>query len=174
MRTPTSLINRPRRAAATAGALLAVSAATAMAVAVGTAAAAEPGRCVTTVNVRAEPTIGSAVVGQCAAGTAVQVGDEQNGFVELAELGGWAAAQYVAVDGGADAPAPTPAAAGDTPVPPADDPAPAQKVVVDGVDRTPADGQDADGIGARSSRTWTDEDGTTHRETTWSPGTSAD
>ena len=39
MPVPTSLVNRPGRAAATAGALLATSAAVAMAVAVGTAAA---------------------------------------------------------------------------------------------------------------------------------------
>jgi hypothetical protein len=175
MPVPTSLINRPGRAVATAGALLATSAVVAMALAVGTAAADEPGRCVTNVNVRAEPSLSSTIVGRCQAGTAVQVDEQRDGFVHLAELGGWAAAQYVAVDGAAPAPAPAAAPAGDAPAPPpagqeADpagvEQAPAQqRVVVDGVDRTPADGDDATGIGSRTTRTWVDEDGATHTET---------
>jgi hypothetical protein len=177
MAMPTSLVNRPDRAAATAGALLAASTATAMALAAGTAAADEPGRCVTDVNVHAEPVISAPVVGRCAAGTAVQVGEEQDGFVHLAELGGWAAGQYVTVDGAAPAPAPTAAPAGHPPAPPAGDQAtgPATGPATDadraadgadGVDRTPADGDDATGIGARTTRGRVD-DGATHAETTW-------
>jgi hypothetical protein len=177
MPVPTSLIDRPGRAAVTAGVLLAASAAAAMALAVGTASAAAPGRCTTDVNVRTEPAVTAPVVGRCAEGTAVQVGEERDGFVQLAELGGWAAAQYVARD---DVPVPAPA--GDAPAPPAADAGPtaegttsatrpaSQQVVVDGVDRTPADDQDATGIGATTTRTWVDADGATHTLTTTSTG----
>jgi SH3 domain-containing protein len=179
MPLPTSLIDRPGRAAATAGALLATSAAVAMALAVGTAAADEPGRCVTNVNVRAEPSPTSRIVNRCQAGTAVQVGETRDGFVRLDEFRGWASAQYVAVDGATPAPAPAAAPAGDAPAPPAADDAagdpagddqaetrtPAQqRVVVDGVDRTPAE-DDATGIASRTTRTLVDQDGATHTET---------
>jgi hypothetical protein len=143
-----------------------------MALAVGTAAADVPGRCATNVNVRAEPDITSTIVNRCQAGTAVQVGEERNGFVRLPELGGWAAEDYVAVDAVAPTTTPVPAPAGDAPATPAADTAatadegttgggtvvtpPRQEVVVNGVDRTPTDSDDARGIAARSSRTTTD------------------
>jgi Bacterial SH3 domain len=164
MPTPLPSIRRPGPAAATAGVLIAAGAAVTMAVAVGTAAADTPGRCVTNVNVRAEPDITSSIVGRCQAGTAVQVGPERNGFVQLSELHGWAAADYVAVDGATPTPAPAPA--GDAPTPPAPDTSdgtytdengttvtpPRQKVVVNGVEQTPAEGDDARGIYNRTSR----------------------
>jgi hypothetical protein len=98
MMSPTSLLDRPARAAALAATVLAVSASAS--VALGTAAAAdEPGRCTANVNVREEPNVDSRIVALCEAGTAVQVGETRDGFVHLAELGGWSAEQYVAVDG---------------------------------------------------------------------------
>jgi uncharacterized protein YraI len=105
MKAPTSLVNRPGRAAAVAGAVLAVSAGAAMAIAAGTASAEEPGRCTDNVNVREEPTADARIVGLCEAGKQVKIGERQGDFVRLAELGGWAAAQYVSVDGPAESPA---------------------------------------------------------------------
>ena len=111
MKAPTSLLNRPGRAAAVAGAVLAVSAGAAMAIAAGTASAEEPGRCTDNVNVREEPAADARIVALCEAGKQVKVGERQGDFVKLAELGGWAAAQYVSVDGAG--PAEAPAAGGD-------------------------------------------------------------
>lgn len=111
MKAPTSLlVNRPGRAAAVAGAVLAVSAGAAMAIAAGTASAEEPGRCTDNVNVRAEPTADARIVALCEAGKQVKIGERQGDFVQLTDLGGWAVAQYVTVDGASPAESP---AAGD-------------------------------------------------------------
>lgn len=117
-------IRRPGRAVAAVGAVVAVSATTLMALLAGNAAAAEPGKCVQNVNVRAAPDIGSRIVGLCEAGTAVQVGETRNGFVRLLDLGGWSAQEFVSVNGAAPA-APAPAATTPAPAAPASRPAPA-------------------------------------------------
>jgi hypothetical protein len=125
MKAPTTLLNRPGRAAAVVGAVVAVSATTLMALVAGTAAASEPGRCVENVNVRAEPDVASRIVAMCEAGTEVQVGETRNGFVRLTDLGGWSAQEYVSVNGAAPA-APAdraPAAPDTTPAPSDRDPA---------------------------------------------------
>jgi hypothetical protein len=105
MKAPTSLFDRPGRATAVAGAVIAVSATAAVALASGTAAADEPGRCTTNVNVRSEPDTASRIVALCEAGTEVQVGESRAGFVRLTNLGGWAAQEYVSVNGEPPAPA---------------------------------------------------------------------
>lgn len=97
-------LHRPGRVAAAAGAVVAVSATTLMAIVAGNASAAEPGRCVDNVNVRQSPDINSPIVALCEAGTAVQVGETQNDFVQLLDLGGWAAAEFVSVNGAEPAP----------------------------------------------------------------------
>lgn len=116
------LLPRPGRSAAVTGAVLAIGATASMALAAGTAAADVPGRCTSDVNVRSAPDLDAEVVGLCAAGTAVQVAEARDGFVHLPGLGGWSAAQYVAVDGTppagpasapAQKPVPTPAAGRD-------------------------------------------------------------
>jgi uncharacterized protein YraI len=91
-------LQRPGRTAAVVGAVVAVSATTLMGFA-GTALARVPGTCTETVNVRAEPSIDSRIVAVCEAGTAVETGTTRNGFVRLMDLGGWASAQYVSIDG---------------------------------------------------------------------------
>ncbi|WP_219416443.1 SH3 domain-containing protein [Pseudonocardia nigra] len=110
MKAPTTILGRPGRAAATLGAVVAVSAAGAMALVAGTAAADEPGRCTDNVNVRAEPDITSQIVALCEAGTEVQTGEIRDGFIQLTDLGGWAHRDYIAIDGpvapAQDAPAP--------------------------------------------------------------------
>ncbi|MFD1529820.1 SH3 domain-containing protein [Pseudonocardia aurantiaca] len=98
MTTPTSLLNRPGRVAAVVGAVLAASAATTVAF-VATASADEPGRCIANVNVREKPDMNSRIVALCEAGTEVQVGETRDGFVQLTNLGGWSAQQYVTVNG---------------------------------------------------------------------------
>lgn len=103
MKAPTSLLNRPGRAAAAVGAVVAVSATAAMAIAAGTASADEPGRCTDNVNVRAEPNSEARIVALCEAGTEVKVAERQGNFVKLTDLAGWAAAQYVSVNGAAPA-----------------------------------------------------------------------
>jgi hypothetical protein len=98
MKAPTSLLNRPGRAAAVVGAVLAVSASATVAL-VATASADEPGRCIKNVNIREKPDVDSRIVALCEAGTQVQVGETRDGFVHLTNLGGWSAQQYVAVNG---------------------------------------------------------------------------
>ncbi|NMI00040.1 SH3 domain-containing protein [Pseudonocardia acidicola] len=88
-------VQRPGRAAAVVGGLVAVGAATAMALAAGTASAAEQGRCTDNVNVRAEPSDTARIVAVCQRGTEVTIGQKRNGFVELTNLHGWAIEQYV-------------------------------------------------------------------------------
>ena len=105
MKTPTSLFDRPGRAAAVVGAVVAVSATAAVALVTGTAAADEAGRCTENVNVRSEPDVTSRIVALCEAGTQVKVGEARDGFVQLTNLGGWAAQEYVSVNGRAPAPA---------------------------------------------------------------------
>jgi hypothetical protein len=105
MKAPTSLLNRPGRAAAVVGAVIAISA-TATVAFVATASADEPGRCLENVNVREQPNTDSRIVALCEAGTEVQVGETRDGFVHLTNLGGWSAQQYVAVNGRAPASAP--------------------------------------------------------------------
>src|SRR5688572_7017685 len=91
-------VQRPGRLAAVVGAVAAVSATSMLAI-VGGASAAEPGRCVETVNVREEPDINSPIVAVCEAGTEVMTGQSRNGFVQLSDLDGWAAQQYVSING---------------------------------------------------------------------------
>lgn len=91
-------LHRPGRAVAAVGAAVAVGAAT-LAVIAGTAAAAEPGRCIDNVNVRAEPSMDARILSVCQTGTDVEVGETRNGFVQLVDLGGWASAEFVSVDG---------------------------------------------------------------------------
>jgi Bacterial SH3 domain len=86
------------RAAAAVGALVAAGAAALVAVG-GVANAAGAGRCTDNVNVREEPDISSKIVAVCERGQAVQVGKTSDGFVQLTDLGGWAAQEYVSVDG---------------------------------------------------------------------------
>ena len=90
------------RAAAGVGALVAAGAVTLVVVG-GTANAAGTGRCTDNVNVRESPDITSEIVAVCERGQAVQVGQTQDGFVELTDLEGWAAQEYVSVDGHAPA-----------------------------------------------------------------------
>jgi hypothetical protein len=86
------------RAAAGVGALVAAGAMTIVVVG-GTANAAGTGRCTDNVNVREEPDITAQIVAVCERGQAVQVGKTQDGFVQLTDLDGWAAQEYVSVDG---------------------------------------------------------------------------
>ena len=90
------------RAAAGVGALVAAGAVTLVVVG-GTANAAGTGRCTDNVNVRESPDITSEIVAVCERGQAVQVGKTQDGFVQLTDLDGWAAQEYVSVDGRAPA-----------------------------------------------------------------------
>jgi hypothetical protein len=107
MKAPTSLFDRPGRAVAVVGAVVAVSATAAVALVAGTATATpaddESGRCTKNVNVRAEPDVTSRIVALCEQGTEVQVGESRGGFVQLTNLGGWAAQEYVSVNGQAPA-----------------------------------------------------------------------
>jgi hypothetical protein len=109
MKAPTSLFDRPGRATAVVGAVVAVSATAAVALLSGTATATpsaeQPGRCTKNVNVRAEPDTTSRIVALCEEGTAVKVGEARDGFLRLTNLGGWAAQEYVSVNGRAPAPA---------------------------------------------------------------------
>ena len=108
MKAPKSLFDRPGRAAAAVGAVVAVSATAAVALVSGTAIGApaeEPGRCTQNVNVRQEPDIGSQIVALCEAGSEVKVGESRAGFVRLTNLGGWAAQEYISVNGQPPAPA---------------------------------------------------------------------
>ena len=95
MKAPKSLFDRPGRAAAVVGAVVAVSATATVALLSGTATAApgvtEPGRCTKNVNVRAEPDIAAKIVALCEEGPAVPVGEARDGFLQLTTLGGWAA-----------------------------------------------------------------------------------
>lgn len=90
-------LQRPARVAALVGAVAAVGAATV--ITVGTASAAEPAKCVENVNVREQPRIDSRVVALCEAGTTVEAGEIRNGFVRLNDLGGWAAQEYISING---------------------------------------------------------------------------
>jgi uncharacterized protein YraI len=87
--------------------VVAVSATAAVALLSGTAAAtpeaAQPGKCTKNVNVRAEPDTDSRIVALCEQGTAVQVAESRDGFLRLANLGGWAAQEYISVNGRAPA-----------------------------------------------------------------------
>ncbi|WP_214371385.1 SH3 domain-containing protein [Pseudonocardia sp. H11422] len=94
-------LQRPGRAAAVVGGLVAVGATTMMALVAGTAGAAEPGRCTDNVNVRAEPSATARIISVCERGTEVSVGETRNGFVQLTNLRGWAAEEYVSVNGDA-------------------------------------------------------------------------
>jgi len=106
---PRLTIRRHGRKIAAAGALVAVGATTTMALVAGTASAAptatQPGKCIDNVNVRAEPSTTSKIVAVCDTGKAVQVAETRDGFVHLTDLKGWAAQEFVAVNG-KTAPAP--------------------------------------------------------------------
>lgn len=91
-------LQRPGRAAAVIGGLVAVSATTVMALVGGTASAAEQGRCTENVNVRAEPMATARIVDVCDRGTTVTLGERRNGFVQLPDFGGWAVEQYVSTN----------------------------------------------------------------------------
>jgi hypothetical protein len=95
------------RAAAGVGALVAAGAVTLVVVG-GTANAAGTGRCTDNVNVRESPDITSEIVAVCERGQSVQVGKTEDGFVQLTDLDGWAAQEYVSVDGRAPAAAARP------------------------------------------------------------------
>ena len=95
------------RAAAGVVALVAAGAVTLVVVG-GTANAAGTGRCTDNVNVREQPDITSEIVAVCERGQSVQVGKTQDGFVQLTDLDGWAAQEYVSVDGRAPASAARP------------------------------------------------------------------
>ena len=100
------------RSAAVAGAVVAVGAATLMGLTAGIASASGPGECTDNVNVRAEPRIDAPIVALCEAGTAVETGTVRNGFVEITDLGGWAAEEFISIDA---APASAPSSTGTTP-----------------------------------------------------------
>lgn len=112
MKAPKSLFDRPGRATAAVGAVIAVSATAAVALLSGTATATpsaeQPGRCTKNVNVRAEPDTTSRIVALCEEGTAVKVGEAREGFLRLTNLGGWAAQEYISVNGRAPAAAARP------------------------------------------------------------------
>ena len=97
-------LQRRGRVAAAVGGLVAAGAATVMVLA-GTASAAEQGRCTDNVNVRSQPSASASVVTVCRRGTDVTIGERRNGFVQLTNLNGWAAEQYVS--GGARSTAPS-------------------------------------------------------------------
>jgi Bacterial SH3 domain len=103
MKAPTSLFDRPGRATAVVGAVVAISATAAVALLAGTATAtpnaAQSGKCTKNVNVRAEPDTTSRIVALCEQGTAVQVAESRDGFLRLTNLGGWAAQEYISVNG---------------------------------------------------------------------------
>jgi hypothetical protein len=107
MKAPKSLFDRPGRATAVVGAVVAVSATAAVALLAGTATAtpnaAQAGKCTKNVNVRAEPDTTSRIVALCEQGTAVQVAESRDGFLRLTNLGGWAAQEYISVNGRAPA-----------------------------------------------------------------------
>ncbi|MCW0214884.1 MAG: SH3 domain-containing protein [Pseudonocardia sp.] len=88
-------LQRPGRAAAAVGGMVAVGAATLMALLSGTASAATAGTCTDNVNVRSEPSATAEIVAVCDRGTTVQIGEKRNGFVKLENLDGWASAKYV-------------------------------------------------------------------------------
>jgi uncharacterized protein YraI len=92
-------LQRPGRAAAAVGGVLAVGAAGLMAVLAGTASAATTGTCTDNVNVREEPAADADIVAVCDRGTEVEVGETRNGFVKLENLDGWAVKDYVKTDG---------------------------------------------------------------------------
>jgi hypothetical protein len=108
MKAPTSLFDRPGRATAVIGAVVAVSATAAVALLSGTATATpgadQSGKCTKNVNVRAEPDTGSRIVALCEEGTAVKIGESRDGFLRLTSLGGWAAQEYISVNGRVPAP----------------------------------------------------------------------
>jgi uncharacterized protein YraI len=130
-------IRRPGRAIAVVGALVAVGATTTMALVAGTASAAEPGRCTQNVNVRKAPDIQSAIVAVCQSGKEVQVADSKNGFVHLTDLGGWAAQEFVSVNGAAPA-APASRTTGTTAAPHATTPAPSARTTPSNSRRAPS------------------------------------
>ncbi|WP_433501971.1 SH3 domain-containing protein [Pseudonocardia halophobica] len=146
-------LQRPGRAAAAVGGVLAVGAAGLMAVLAGTASAATTGTCTDNVNVREEPAADADIVAVCDRGTEVEVGETRNGFVKLENLDGWAVKDYVKTDGTGTA-AETPDDAGLTPSRgDANDGAPETTPPASGTDSpenaAPAEGADgADGTGA--------------------------
>ena len=95
MKAPTTFEYRPGRRTAAVGAVVAIGVAGLMGLVAGTATAAPPGRCVENLNVRAEPDAAAPVVALCRARSETRLGATRGGFVELTDLGGWAALQYV-------------------------------------------------------------------------------
>lgn len=93
------MMARPGRTAAVVGAVVAFAAVTLMGMLAGSAAAATPGTCTDNVNVRAEPSMTARILSVCETGTAVTTGAVRNGFVRIENLDGWAAEDYIAVDG---------------------------------------------------------------------------
>jgi hypothetical protein len=95
MKAPTAFEYRPGRRTATVGAVVAIGVAGLMGLVAGTATAAPPGRCAENLNVRAEPDATAPVVAVCRARSETRLGATRGGYVELTDLGGWAALQYV-------------------------------------------------------------------------------
>jgi uncharacterized protein YraI len=93
------MMARPGRTAAVVGAVVAFAAVTLMGMLAGSASASTPGSCLENVNVRAEPTTDARIVALCEAGTAVTTGAVRNGFVRIENLGGWAAEEYIDIEG---------------------------------------------------------------------------
>jgi uncharacterized protein YraI len=100
MNAPTSFRYRPGPRTALVGAVGAVAVAGLMAGVAGTATAGPPARCIENVNVRAEPHPGAPIIAVCPAGAKTRLGPTRDGYVELTDLGGWAALQYVATGAG--------------------------------------------------------------------------
>lgn len=96
MKVTTTVGYRPGRRAAAVGAVVAVGSAGLMGLVAGTATAAPPGECVANVDVRAEPDAGTPVVALCRVRSESRVGATRGGYVELTDVGGREAAQYVA------------------------------------------------------------------------------
>jgi hypothetical protein len=101
MKAPSTFEYRPGRRTAAVGAVVAVGVAGLMGLVAGTATAAPPGRCVENVNVRAEPDADAPIVALCRARSETRLGATRGGYVELTDLGGWAALQYVSAAGSA-------------------------------------------------------------------------
>jgi hypothetical protein len=95
MKTPTTFEYRPGRRTAAVGAVVAIGVAGLMGLVAGTATAAPPGRCAENLNVRAEPDAAAPIVAVCRARSETRLGPTRGGYVELTDLGGWAALQYV-------------------------------------------------------------------------------
>jgi hypothetical protein len=177
MKAPKSLFDRPGRATAVVGAVVAVSATAAVALLSGTATATpsaeQPGRCTKNVNVRAEPDTTSRIVALCEEGTAVKVGEARDGFLRLTNLGGWAAQEYISVNGRAPAAASRATNSEDDDTEQSDDRRAGRRSTDEAREsgraghhgRTGAHGSDSSGSGASGADDSTTDEGTDPAET---------